>query len=139
MSCWKSVVGFEGLYDVSDAGEVRNAAGDVINPVLDKNGYRKIGLSKDRTRSMHSVHRLVAIAFIQNPDGKLCVTHVNGIASDNSAANLRWATKMENNRNRKISKANTTGFKGVSFDKQTQKYRAQIKITGNTVQTEVRN
>ena len=133
MTCWKSVVGYEGLYEVSDAGEVRNAAGDVMKTGLDKDGYRKVNLCKDLTQSTHRVHRLVAIAFIQNPDGKQCVDHINGVRSDNYVANLRWATLAENSHNVGISKANKIGFKGVSFHKRDQKYVARIRVNNKRI------
>lgn len=70
-----------------------------------------------------SMHRLILNA----PDGVL-VDHINGDGLDNRRENLRLCTSFENARNTKISKANTTGFKGVSKNKRNGKYRAYIMI-----------
>jgi len=128
---WIPIVGYEGFYEVSDEGFVRSArTGRVLAPGLHKHGYRLVGLCKDGKQSTKTVHRLVAIAFIPNPENKPCVDHVFGVAAGDMVKNLRWATSAENGRNAGLSKRNSTGFKGVSFNKRTQKYEARIKLNG---------
>ena len=106
MENWKDVYGYEGLYQVSDLGNVRTLA-HVTNgkPVKERirkqtknvrNGYMTIGLSKNGKSSNVYVHRLVATAFVDNPDGKPTVNHKNEDKTDNRAENLEWMTLPEN-------------------------------------------
>ena len=100
MEIWKEIKGYEGLYEVSSEGRV-NSLGrkpGIMRPGTSK-GYLKVGLTKDGIRSMFRVHRLVAEAFIPNPDNKPEVDHINGDRKDNRAENLRWMTHKENNNN----------------------------------------
>ena len=115
---WKDVVGYEGLYEVSDFGNVRSVqrfvecyhnrskcmklqkvGGKVLKGTVDKYGYRSVALSKDGCVDRFFVHRLVAEAFISNPSNLPFVDHVSTIKTDNRVANLRWVTKETNNKN----------------------------------------
>lgn len=92
---WKPVVGYEGLYEVSNLGNVRGLKrGKVLKP--GKGRYLFVVLCKDGIRHETSVHRLVATAFCPNPNNKPEVNHLNEIAEDNRASNLEWCTRIEN-------------------------------------------
>ena len=92
---WKDVVGYEGLYQVSNMGEVRGLKrGKVLKPGHGK--YLFVVLCKDGIRHEISVHRLVATAFCENPYGKSEVNHINETPWDNRAENLEWCTRLEN-------------------------------------------
>lgn len=93
---WKSIKGFEGLYEVSDLGNVRNINGRLRKPFLIHQGYLMIDLFHNYKRRHARVNRLVAEAFISNPDNKTEVNHKNGNKTDNRAENLEWTTKSEN-------------------------------------------
>lgn len=67
-----------------------------MKPTISSNGYLRIGLTKDKKKTIFLVHRLVAFAYIQNLDDKIQVNHINGIKSDNRLINLEWATRCEN-------------------------------------------
>ena len=67
-----------------------------LKPELSKWGYYRIHLWKNKTMTHKSIHRLVAEAFISNPDNKCDVNHKNGIRTDNRVENLEWATRSEN-------------------------------------------
>lgn len=99
---WKDIVGYEGLYQVSSNGVIRSlnyrgtSKEKILKPRLSSSGYYQVTLFKNGERKDFNVHRLVAMAFIPNPENKGCVDHINGIKVDNRAENLRWATYKEN-------------------------------------------
>jgi len=104
---WRPVVGYEGIYDVSAAGQVRRIipgrrgrSVKVLLPRPGRLGYVSVTLSKGGKSRQMPVHRLVAEAFIPLPEGgraeNLVVHHVSEPKSDNRVENLRWATHGEN-------------------------------------------
>ena len=94
---WKDVVGFEGLYRVSNQGRVFDILRDKFISIYQKpKGYLCCCLRKDNREHMKNVHRIVAESFIPNPDKKSQVNHINGIKSDNRSINLEWVTPSEN-------------------------------------------
>ncbi len=96
METWKDAAGFEGLYEVSDYGRVRHKDGQEIGGSINNYGYRAYSLFKDGKRYTAKGHRLVAEAFIPNPDGKRNVNHLDGNRDNNYVENLEWATHGEN-------------------------------------------
>lgn len=98
---WKDIVGYEGIYQVSTLGNVRNIKrGNMLKGRLDMYGYYRVILYKKGLRyKSFQIHRLVAMAFIHNPNNKPQVDHVNTIRVDNRVENLRWVTYKENNLN----------------------------------------
>jgi hypothetical protein len=102
---WRDIEGYEGLYAVSNTGLVKRVAGSprtmsdrILKPRFDKGGYLRRGLSKDGKETAYFVHRLVAKAFVFNPDPttKIQVNHLNGIRDDNHYLNLEWCTISQN-------------------------------------------
>ena len=101
MSKWKDIKGYENLYKISNLGEVKSlprktTKGGIIKPNR-TTSYQRICLVKNGFIKSYSIHRLVALAFIPNPQSKPYVNHKNGIRSDNRAINLEWVTPSENN------------------------------------------
>lgn len=105
---WKDVLEYEGYYQVSNHGRVKSLARNsvdgrklsscIITPRLDRYGYVRVWLYKDGDRKEYRIHRLVAIAFVPNPDNKCEVNHKNGIKNYNYDNNLEWVTSSENHR-----------------------------------------
>lgn len=111
---WKDIPGYEGYYQVSSIGRVKSLERktESISPrhnrshlIIKENirvahikklGYYEIRLQVNKLRTNHSVHRLVAQAFIPNIENKEQVNHINGIKTDNRVENLEWATRSEN-------------------------------------------
>ena len=98
---WKSVPNYDGIYEVSNFGNIRNVSvmGAYRNLVLvrDKDGYAIVTLCKNNKQSSKRVHRLVALAFIENPLNKPQVNHKDEDRWNNCVWNLEWVTSRENN------------------------------------------
>lgn len=103
---WKDIKDYEGLYQVSNLGRVkglnrvtnigRRRPESIFTPGKCSHGYFRAGISKNAKRRTFAVHRLVAQAFIPNPENKPEVNHINGIKTDNRVENLEWVDRFEN-------------------------------------------
>lgn len=107
---WKPVKGFEGIYEVSTFGCVRGIERKIIckngspktikakilNPKISNSGYFEVNLHCLNKQKMRYVHRLVAEAFIPNPENKEEVNHIDENKTNNRAENLEWVTRVEN-------------------------------------------
>jgi len=106
MEIWKDVVGYEGIYKVSSLGRVAslervNARGQVVSPRIkatkqNNRGYIQISLSKDGKQEYKLLHRVVAEAFIKNPNNLPQVNHKDENKNNNNIDNLEWCTNMYN-------------------------------------------
>lgn len=109
MVIWKSVKDYEGLYEVSNTGKIKSVTrkrkfgkgyrifeGKELKLQNDKDGYKKISLHNNVKRKRFFVHRLVAIAFINNQEGKPVINHKDGNKQNNHVDNLEWVTNSEN-------------------------------------------
>lgn len=109
---WKDIEGYENLYQISSMGRIRSfdrwvkrsnntlqlTKGKILKPYLGK--YERVSLVDiDGHKHTYNIHRLVAKAFIPNPDNKPCIDHINTDRTDNRVDNLRWVTYKENNNN----------------------------------------
>ena len=130
---YKKIEGFEN-YSVSDFGNVRNdKLGRILKGSDNGDGYLKVDLRKNKTRHAKRIHKLVAKAFLANPENKKCVDHIDNNTHNNNLINLRFATPAQNQHNRSINKNNTSGTKGVNWNKKSMKWRAQICINGKVI------
>lgn len=97
MEQWKKIEGFEN-YSVSTKGRVRNdRTGVIYVGRANKRGYFDIHLRRNNKRERRYIHRLVAEAFIPNPNNYPCVNHIDENKSNNASSNLEWCTYMYNN------------------------------------------
>lgn len=96
---WKECAGFS-EYEVSSDGEVRNKNGFMLKPCKDKDGYLYVSLHRNKKGHFVFIHRLVAKAFLNNPDNKPQVNHIDGNKMNNATSNLEWVTSSENNKHK---------------------------------------
>ena len=129
---WKDIPEYPG-YQVSNFGRVKSfrSGGIILKDAGDSYGYRIVVLCNEKGRKTKTIHRLVALAFIPNPNNKREVDHINTIRTDNRVENLRWVTRKENARNPK-SKENykKTGHIYSALEKRKRPVR---QISGGVV------
>ena len=107
---WKDIQDYEGRYQISSQGQVKSlnrkanhTSGErivserILKNQRQENSYNNVSLSKDGKMKRFTVHRLVANAFISNPENKPQVNHIDGNKQNNSASNLEWVTSQQNN------------------------------------------
>ena len=125
---WRSISGYLN-YQVSDHGRVRNTnSGEIKKHHLKADGYFSIDLYANGQRRTFRLHRLVAEAFILNPNNYPQVDHIDKNRLNNNHNNLRWATNKMNSKNRSKSSRNTSGITGVFLQSNSTTWRAQITV-----------
>lgn len=111
---WKDIKGFEGRYQVSNLGNIKSLPikikqksngggfhyqtlrGKILIPVPNSKGYLRVVLRTQEKREVWFVHRLVATHFVENPNNKPIVNHIDNVHTNNVANNLEWCTHQEN-------------------------------------------
>ncbi len=113
---WRPVVGYEGLYEVSDWGRVKSlkfGKEKLLKPFDNSCGYLHVGLCKDGKKKNFYLHKLVAEAFIPNHNGFTEVNHKDEDKTNNRVENLEWCDRSYNcnysTRNQRVAEANTNG------------------------------
>jgi len=128
MEKWKDIAGYDGLYSVSNYGNVkthhRDKQGKLMKPKKHKCGYLCIGLTKNGVKKFYTIHRLVAIAFIPKEPNKNIVNHINENKEDNRVDNLEWCNASYNN---------TYGTRIERVTKKTSKRVIQFSLDGEKI------
>lgn len=99
---WKDIDGYQGLYQISNLGNVKSLKRKgsrierILKPYRSKHGYLNVILRINNINKNYQVHRLVMESFVDNPEKKLTVNHLDGIKSNNNLSNLEWNTYSEN-------------------------------------------
>lgn len=149
MEIWKDVINYEGLYQVSNLGNVKSLdrivtksngvqmvlKGKELKKSKQKTGYLKVNLYKNRIEKQFLAHQVVAIVFLNHvPNGtnEIVVDHINGIRHDNRLENLQLITNRENSSKDKIGKGSSP-YIGVSFLKAKKKYESRIRYKGKLI------
>lgn len=141
---WKDVIGYEGLYKVSDFGNVKslsritkNNGGfylskeKILKQYIDSLGYPRVGLAKNNVGKKFRIHVLVAMAFMGHVQEKYktVVDHIDNDKTNNKLINLQLITQRKNaSKNR----SGTSKFTGVCFKKANKKWLSSIQINGKT-------
>ncbi len=127
---WKDVLGYEGLYQVSNKGNVRSVArknsigrkcgGRMLKPIPHTNGYPQVSLYKNGIAKTKKIHRLVVEAFIPNPNNLPEVNHLDEVKDNNELSNLEWCTREYNNnhgtRNERVSQKLSKKVRAVNVE-----------------------
>lgn len=134
METWKPIKDYEGLYEISDCGRVKSLdrwdslnrlkIGKILNCCDNGSGYMIVNLKAFGKQNIKTIHRLVAEAFIPNPNNLPCVNHKDGNKQNNNVDNLEWCTHSEN-----MKHAFRTG---LSFQKKGE-FNSQHKLTQDDV------
>ena len=140
---WKAIAGYEGLYEVSDLGRVKSLGNDksrkekILKPRKNTSGYLYVNIHKDGQRKTITVHRLIATAFIPNPNNLETVNHKDEVKTNNTVGNLEWMSQKDNNNygthNKRMAEANINHPKKSKvvqmFNKQTGELLATFPST----------
>ena len=148
MEEWKDIPGYEGRYQASTFGRIKSLRKEVffgdnrgsyfreeqiISQSVKSTGYYVCNLYKDNIRTHVKVHRIIAKTLLPDYTEKLFVDHVDGNPKNNKIGNIRMCTVGQNTCNQKVRKGKlTSGYKGVSFSKITNKWLMQIALNGKT-------
>lgn len=142
---WKDVVGYEGLYQVSNMGRVSSVKREcvyfkngnrvvarlkkkLLTPSLTKKGYHVVGLSRDRLNLIF-IHKIVMTTFV-GPNNGLEIDHLNQNKTDNRLSNLEYVTTRENICRYRKNSQSSSEYVGVSKIQYSNKWRARIFIKG---------
>lgn len=136
MEIWEYIPGYEGLYKISNYGRIMviNLRGSgkqhIMTPILDGQGYARIGLTKNGKTKTYRVHRLVAITFIHNENNKPEVNHKNELKWCNCVWNLEWCSSKENSnwgtRNKRVGLKNSISQRGKHLSEEHKRKLSEV-------------
>jgi hypothetical protein len=145
---WKDIDGYSGYYQISNFGRVKSFSRLVLNgfrnrmttnkirkPKFDRGGYTEVCIKFNNKSIQFRIHRLVALHFIDNPNNKAEVNHIDSNRLNNNATNLEWTSKRENQCHGNINRKKTSRYVGVYFVKQNKNccWRSQIQVNNKNI------
>jgi hypothetical protein len=144
METWKDIIGYEGLYQVSNMGNVKSLSRIIdrgslpsrlqkeklMKKTVNKQGYHVVNLSKDKRQKLHSVHFLVASCFLGDRNG-LDTNHIDRNKSNNCLSNLEYVSRRENTCHGKSRKHS---FPGITFRSRIKKWTANPVFNGKIIE-----
>jgi hypothetical protein len=143
---WKDVLGYEGNYQISSLGRVKSLIRETYNGKgyfnskekflkqrTTTKGYYGYSLTKNNKTIDFLAHRLIAVAFIENPFNKRTVNHKDSVRTNNSIDNLEWASYRENHCHRVSKMPKSSKYVGVCFHKATKKWESNICVSGKLI------
>lgn len=145
---WKDIKGLEGWYQISNIGRVKRLKKKhcnhgktnivvrdyILTPAIDRKGYLTVALPIDGKRKIVKVHRLVAEAFVPNPEHKAQIDHINRSVADNRVENLRWCTNKEN----QFNKNNNALLKCFGKEMPIGKWAEEVGISADTIRARLK-
>ena len=143
---WRDILGYEGMYQISSLGRVKslsrnqyngkgyfNSKEKFLKQRITTKGYFSYSLTKNNKTIDFLAHRLIAVAFIDNPLNKRTVNHKDSVRRNNSINNLEWASYRENHCHRVSKIAKSSKYVGVCFHKATKKWESNICVSGKLI------
>ena len=116
-------------YQISNKGTIKNIQrGTIVKPSKAASGYYYFQVLKNGKKHNLYIHKLIGEYFIPNLDNKTIVDHIDRNRTNNDISNLRWASKSENSINCKTREDNTSGCRGVCFNKRSKSWLARINL-----------
>lgn len=129
MEIWKDAIGYEGLYQISNIGNVKSLKFELIRELKKnkaKKGYLNVYFTKNKKVKGYQVHRLVALNFINNPFDLKEVNHIDGNKENNHESNLEWVSTRENSCHSRLNSKSSSKHIGVCFNKENNNWRSYI-------------
>ncbi len=129
---WRRIDEYEN-YFVSSMGRVMNTKTNKVLKPWSNGFHYQVRLYINSNSKDPYVHKLVAHAFLENPNNYKFVDHINRDSYDNNVQNLRWCSQLQNGKNRTKSANKSSKFKGVSWHEKAQKWQAGIRLSGKLI------
>lgn len=129
---WKDIPEYEGIYQISNLGRVKNRHNRILKQQLN-NGYYEVRISKNNIKDSIKIHRMLGILFIPNPDNLPVIDHIDRDTKNNILSNLRWCSRSANSVNKKIM--SNTNEKNIVLDTSRgyKYFKVNIKRNKNTI------
>jgi len=129
---WKNVIDYEGIYQISNLGNLKNIKTNKILKVNNKKEkYLNVSLYKNGKQKTFYIHRLIALIFIPNPHKLPMINHIDGNKQNNDILNLEWCTNRENTSHYYSNKSNK--LRGAFYIKETNRWKSIIIVNNKRI------